>query len=166
MRRFLSHYKFPSKSCVGIDVPGCGRVHVFGECDCGGQTTSPALPQSLDRLTDALDALEAISGELALEDVLAVYARRTVARHSVPTYSLGLGGESVRCLECDYAHGRHADGCTVGAAQQLLALIWRKRSNQLDKGGEPAESNSRAAVGMRVPEQHHDWISRRFVCVF
>jgi hypothetical protein len=152
-----------SNSCVGVDLPGGGRVHAEGLCACGGRFEAaleplPALPQPLDRLTAALDELEAVSGELGLEDVLSAYARRRVAAGSEPTYSLSRGGESVRCLECGCAHGKHDEGCTVGAAQHLLALIWRKRSskNTSTKEAEPNERSAQASEGMRVPGQHHD----------
>jgi hypothetical protein len=204
-----------SNSCVGVDLPGGGRVHAEGLCACGGQFEAapepetfsrsidvsmlefagvganvarmlanahlrrvvefpvaapslPALPQPLGRLTAALDELDAVSGELSLEDVLSVYARRLVSANSEPSYSLSRGGESVRCAECDCAHGKHAEDCTIGAAYHLLALIWRKRSaakNISTKEAEPNERSARASEGMRVPGQHREWIDRRFTCL-
>jgi hypothetical protein len=162
----------PFHSCVGVDLPGGGRVHAPGLCACGGQfeaTHEPTvLPQPLGRLTAALDELEAVSGELSLEDVLSVYARRFISANSEPSYSLSRGGESVRCVECDCAHGKHTEGCTTGAAYHLLALIWRKRSaakNISKKEAEPNERSAWASEGMRVPGQHREWIDRRFTCL-
>lgn len=189
------------KDCVGVDLPGGGRVHAEGLCPCGGRFDEPLslsetwqlasagmiqfvdidkshmddsaasqpddLLQPLARLTAALDELEAVSGELAAEDVVAAYARRHVSAHSESTYSLSRHAESVRCLECGYAHGRHADTCTVGAAQHFLALIWRKRSakNTSTKEAKPNERIAQAGVGVRVPGQYHEWIDRRFSCL-
>ena len=158
-----------SNSCVGVDLPGGGRVHAEGLCACGGQFEAapslPALPQPLGRLTAALDELEAVSGALSLEDVLSVYVRRLVSANSEPSYSLSRGGESVRCAEYDCAHGKHSEDCTIGAAYHLLALIWRKRSSEPKTSTKEAELNERSAQaseGMRVPGQYHEWIDRRF----